>query len=77
MIKQIFVAAILAVGATSGALAQTRTINVWGAQLEVPTYGAPAPAAPSAMQAAERFDRNTTTFTAMHTRDGRSQSRNR
>ncbi|GEP10903.1 hypothetical protein [Methylobacterium gnaphalii] len=67
MFKQICVAAILVAGATGGAFAQTRTINVWGAQLDVPTYGAPAPSVTSNMQPASRFDRDSATYTSMKT----------
>ncbi|GLS44778.1 hypothetical protein [Methylobacterium brachythecii] len=74
MIKSIVIAAILAVGSAGGALAQTRTINVWGAQLEVPTYGATAPNGP----AISRYDRDSATFTAMKSHDAaRDQHRNR
>jgi hypothetical protein len=74
MIKSIVLAAVLAAGSAGGALAQTRTINVWGAQLEVPTYGVPAATAP----AMSRYDRESATFTAMPARDSsRVQHRHR
>ncbi|KQP52703.1 hypothetical protein ASG40_07720 [Methylobacterium sp. Leaf399] len=44
MFKSIVVAAALAVVSTGGALAGSRTLSVWGAQVDVPSSQVQAPA---------------------------------
>ncbi|NEU13809.1 hypothetical protein G3T14_16980 [Methylobacterium sp. BTF04] len=56
MIKSMLVALTLAAAGTGSAFAETRTINVWGARLEVPAAQAePTPLAAMAARPDARF----------------------